>query len=287
MGLQIFIKQFLRTHMPESIHKRLSRIKKSWFIPSLEIAKLYRTEKRLPSNFHIQCIRSLELQGISDEVLESVIQDYRDFAFKHMRSVLDSIRVVSLIEAARMSNELIGDLAECGVYQGSSSKIIRHFTDPAKNLHIFDTFTGFTIDDRNIELKKGLKKDPGEQFTNTSKELVKSRIFSGINGFKMGFDEESVVFHSGPVQKTLETVKDIHFSFVHLDMDLYEPTRFALSFFIPRIVTNGILLLHDYAVNNSGYRGVYEATEDVDFSTMIGPFPFGDWSTALFMKSKL
>jgi hypothetical protein len=287
MGLhKSSIKHWARTHVSSSIYKYLSEKRRNIFIPRLKTSGLYMIEKMLPSNFCIQGMRSLELQGISDEILEAVIQDYLDFVYKHMRTVLDAIRVVSLIEAVMKSNELIEDIAECGVFQGASSKIICHFADPAKKLHLFDTFTGFDIDDRSKELKQGTMRDPGERFTNTYIELVKKRIFSGINGRKSQLNEEGVIFHAGPVQDTLETVNDIRFSLVHLDMDLYEPTRFALEFFIPRMSTNGILLLHDYAVNNSGYRGVYKATKDVNLSNLCGPLPFGDWSTALFVKSK-
>jgi O-methyltransferase len=41
-------------------------------------------------------------------------------------------------------------------------------------------------------------------------------------------------------------VADDLFSFVHLDVDLYESTREALAFFYPRMSVGGMLISHDY-----------------------------------------
>lgn len=277
-------KHFVKAHVPPSVYEVIRRIWRAVARVSSVKTRLYTMDRKLPTGFHVQQIRSLELRGISDDLLKSVIQDYLDFTAKHYDPALDAVRAVSLIEAVLKANDLSGDLAECGVYQGSSAKIIRHFAVPDKKLYLFDTFTGFTADDRQIEMRKGLRRDPGEGHIKTSLEFAKERVFSDMNGRKCEFNDNSVVFCVGSVHNTLETVTNARFSFVHLDMDLYEPTRFALEFFIPRIVSNGILLLHDYAVDKSGYCGVYQATMDVDLSGMFGPLPFGDQSTALFQK---
>lgn len=36
------------------------------------------------------------------------------------------------------------------------------------------------------------------------------------------------------------------FAMVHLDCDLYLPTKAALEFFYPKMVRGGLLILHDY-----------------------------------------
>jgi O-methyltransferase len=41
-------------------------------------------------------------------------------------------------------------------------------------------------------------------------------------------------------------MKDVRFSFVHLDVDLYKSTYEALDFFYPRMTAGGILISHDY-----------------------------------------
>ncbi len=277
------LKHLAKEYLPSSFYQPLVKIKKKLLL--LPITKLYNIDKKLPDSYCVQRIRSLDLYGVSDYVLESAIRDYREFNLKYYGPVVDSVRIPSLIEAVLASNNLVGDIAECGVYHGSSAKIIRHFASPAKKLYLFDTFTGFTTDDRKAEMKKGLKRDPGEGHINTTLEQARSRIFSKIKGKESQIEKDSVVFCVGSVQQTLESIRDIQLSLVHLDMDLYAPTKFALDFFIPRIVKNGILLLHDYAVDNSGYRGVYQATMELDMTTLFGPLPFGDKATVLFIKT--
>jgi hypothetical protein len=286
MGLKS-IRAFIRSHVPKKIYELLRRFEGSWKRIRSVKTRLYLIDKKLPASFNIQQIRSLELHGIDDKIINSVIQDYKNFTFKHYGPVLDSVRIVSLLETLLLANKLNGDIVECGVYQGSSAKIIRLFANPAKKLFLFDTFTGFTSTDRQLEMIKGSGKDPGKGHTNTSLKLAKERIFSDVQGKTCQFKEENVVFFVGIVQETLNNIKDFNFSLVHLDMDLYEPTRFALEFFIPRIVEDGLLLLHDYAVNKSGYSGVFQATLDVNMDTLLGPFPFGDQSTALFVKKSV
>ena len=51
--------------------------------------------------------------------------------------------------------------------------------------------------------------------------------------------------------------------FVHLDMDIYEPTIFALKFFNDRLVKGGVILLDDYGFDTCPGipRAVQEFTE--------------------------
>jgi len=273
IGIQS-IKNMLKKWFPIFIYKRLLIIDKILLLSPTY--KIYKIDKKLPKNFCVQRLRSIELRGISNAVLESAICDYREFTLKNYGPVVDSGRIPSLIEAVLLTNELFGDIAECGVYHGSSAKIIRHFSSPDRRLYLFDTFTGFIAEDRELEMKKGIKIDPGKGHINSSLEEAKKRIFSKIEGKNTQFNESSVAFRVSPVQETLYSVKDVSFSLVHLDMDLYAPTKFALEFFVPLLVKNGILLIHDFSVDKSGYRGVYKAFQDVDTSQLFGPLPFGD-----------
>ncbi len=50
---------------------------------------------------------------------------------------------------------------------------------------------------------------------------------------------------------------DCRFSFVHLDVDLYESTRAALEFFYPRMNPGGMILSHDYVIAD-GVRNAFD-----------------------------
>ena len=256
---------------------------------SRRLFKIERNLLRYPHilrRHHIQVVRSLELRGISDNVIEEANKDIMNFTWDNSgRPVFDVVRIPSMIESVLFANELDGEVAECGVFHGSSAKIIRHFASLDKTLYLFDTFTGFTVEDREIEAKLGTGVDPGNSFADTNLEFAKSTILSRMKGKDTEFGEDSVVFFPGSIKETLHNVEKLQFSLVHLDLDLYEPTKIALRFFIPRIVNRGLLLLNDYAVDRHGYSGVYKAIMESEFKEMAGPLPFGDTSTALFIKT--
>ena len=134
----------------------------------------------------------------------------------------------------RSQRELDGDMAEVGVYQGGSAKII---CDVKRNrkLFLFDTFIGLQelSDDDTHFGKKHWKKN---EFSNTSLERVKDYLSS--------FNNIQII--KGEFPKTSESIDNSRFSFVHLDVDLYKSTIACLKFFYPRLVRGGIILVHDY-----------------------------------------
>lgn len=134
-------------------------------------------------------------------------------------------------------NQLTGDMAECGVYQGDSAEFICNFKE-AKILHLFDTFKGMPARHWTDE-----EKYYEGRFEDTSAKAVRERL----NSWK------DVKIYVGQVQKTLKRIEDIKFSFVNLDMDIHLPTQFALEFFYPRMTKGGIIMLHDY-IHSVGVR---------------------------------
>jgi hypothetical protein len=111
---------------------------------------------------------------------------------------------------------------------------------------------------------------------------VQSPLFKGDQGFEILPVSPMV----GPVQETLPRLADDQeFSLVHLDMDLFAPTRFALDLLSPRLRKGGVLLMHDFFVPTEGYIGVYQAAQECDLTSFIGPVCMGDQSSALFIKA--
>lgn len=128
-----------------------------------------------------------------------------------------------------------GDIAEAGVYRGGSAKLICEFKEN-KTLHLFDTFQG---------LPELTELDNKEKFH-------KGQYKSSLNKVKKYLRKyNSVYFYKGLFPKTIKSIKDIKFSLVNLDLDLYAPTKFALEFFYPRVNKGGILMSHDYSTINA------------------------------------
>jgi hypothetical protein len=57
-------------------------------------------------------------------------------------------------------------------------------------------------------------------------------------------------------------VDEKNFCFVNLDFDLYQPTFTELEYFVPRMVSGGVILIHDYF--SKEYTGINEAISDYE-----------------------
>jgi O-methyltransferase len=153
-----------------------------------------------------------------------------------MLSECDAAQLVSAVNASR---DVPGCMAEIGVAYGTSARIISRLC-PEKTLHLFDTFKGLpalTEHDSHDIFKQGTLGCP----------------LDSVQDFLRG---EPVVFHQGlfPAE-TGHHVASERFSFVHLDVDLYEGTLGSLEFLYPRMSPGGIILGHDYLVS----KGVTKA----------------------------
>ncbi|TIM18396.1 MAG: methyltransferase, partial [Mesorhizobium sp.] len=56
----------------------------------------------------------------------------------------------------------------------------------------------------------------------------------------------NTTFHVGWIPDTFSDVFDRRFALVHIDVDLYEPTRDALAFFYDRVAAHGMIICDDY-----------------------------------------
>jgi O-methyltransferase len=138
--------------------------------------------------------------------------------------------------------KLDGDIAEIGVYQGGSARLICKYKGN-KTFHLFDTFEGLpdlNKFDTSNEFYKG-------QFNDTSFELIGKLLNNYPN----------ISIHKGYFPDTAGPVLDKKFSLVNLDVDLHKTTHDALEFFYPRMVKGGIILSHDY-VNADGVRKAFD-----------------------------
>jgi len=122
-----------------------------------------------------------------------------------------------------------GDVAEVGVWKGSSAKLLCDTTK--KQVHLFDTFEG---------LPKPTDKDDSSQF----KEGTYHSLFDEVKEYLKEYPNAHL--YKGLFPETAGPIKDKKFSFVHLDVDLYESTLKCLEFFYPRMINGGVIISHDY-----------------------------------------
>ena len=123
-----------------------------------------------------------------------------------------------------------------------------------KTLHIFDSFEGLSqIDDIdssnkiNLDQKKLLQKEFSYDL-----DLVKNNL----KEFK------SIKYYKGWIPERFSEVKNIKFSFVHIDVDLYQPIKDSFNFFYKRLSKGGIMVFDDYGYTNQ-FPGAKKAVDEL------------------------
>ncbi len=162
-----------------------------------------------------------------------------------------------------INNKVPGNIAELGVYQGVfASKLNELFTD--KKLYLFDTFQGFSAEDKKIEMSQNLDtKGININFSQTSVDYVLK---------KMKYKENCIV-KQGYFPDSASDVNDT-FCFVSIDADLYNPIYDGLRFFYPRLNHGGYIFVHDF--NNKVFAGARKAVLKFCQENSVSYFPLSD-----------
>lgn len=157
----------------------------------------------------------------------------------------NSDRRLMIHELIRLVEGVPGDTAECGVYKGAGSYLISAANEVAggRDHHVFDSFEGLS--------------EPGET---DGAHWTAGNLAFGLAGVKEHLREfERIHYHSGWIPARFEEVADRWFAFVHIDVDLAEPTADSIEFFYPRMSPGAIIVCDDY-----GFTTCPGATHAID-----------------------
>ena len=168
--------------------------------------------------------------------------------YRERRPLLQPLESFNILALALAQSQLDGDMAEVGVYQGSSARMIctekgtHHFWG-------FDTFSGLA--------------DVGNQDTHNGVKFFRAGHFAAdyetTTAYLKEFDNVQLV--KGFFPESAGCVADRKFSFVHLDVDTYGSTLASMRFFWPRLVDRGIIMTHD-AHSDGVARAIAEFTAE-------------------------
>lgn len=143
----------------------------------------------------------------------------------------------ALFQLVKAVNRVNGDTAECGVYQGASSYIILKVNqNSGKMHHVFDSFEGLS----DPHVKDEVFAKGAFKWKMHDLRCPQAKVRDNLEEF------ESVKFYTGWIPERFSEVSDRQFSFVHIDVDLYQPTLDSLAFFYPRVSPAGIIVCDDY-----------------------------------------
>lgn len=128
------------------------------------------------------------------------------------------------------THDLGGACAEVGVYKGGTAELLA-IHKKERPLYLFDTFAGIPHSGKHDNHHK-----VGD-FSEASFEGVCDRLAK----------YEGVFIHKGIFpQDTGKVIDDVKFSFVHLDVDVYESYLDGLNFFWPKMIKGGVIICDDY-----------------------------------------
>lgn len=142
-------------------------------------------------------------------------------------------RKYALQQLLRLTAGVSGDTAECGVYKGCSSYIMLEANKQSsfsRTHHIFDSFEG---------LSRPSGKD-GQYWAESDLSIGVDIVKNNLNGF------DRVKLYKGWIPDRFEEVSNLKFSFVHVDVDLHDPTLESVMFFYDRLNIGGIFVCDDY-----------------------------------------
>jgi O-methyltransferase len=154
-----------------------------------------------------------------------------------------------LREFVKHTNRLPGFLAECGCYEGASAWFIANEA-PTTPFYLFDSFEGLS--------NPATEDDPGH-----------TNIFPWVKGDLSASEEKvrrtleifnEVRYMKGWIPERYAEARSFEFRLVHIDVDLYQPTFDSVSFFYPRLVQGGVIVLDDYG--STACPGAYKAAND-------------------------
>jgi hypothetical protein len=169
-----------------------------------------------------------------------------------------------------LDENIIGDMAELGVYRGNSAAVLAYYARIyLRRVLLFDTFEGF--DQRDLV---GADESKANEFADTSLDHVR-----GLVG------DKDVRFVQGRFPQSIpRELYASRFCLAHIDCDLYEPAKAGLEFFYPRLSPGGLLIVHDYA--NPHWDGIKRAVDEYCREIPERPLVFGDKSgTVMIRKS--
>ena len=138
---------------------------------------------------------------------------------------------------------------------------------PGTELFCFDTLSGFGREMATREKAEMNLEVAAEKFSDTSLGFASRNITRDE-------DPPRLFLRQGFFPDTFAGLEDRRWRFVHLDCDLYESIKNGLTLFWPRLVSGGVMLIHDYS--GGFYLGVRKAVDEYFEPLGLRPVPLAD-----------
>jgi hypothetical protein len=198
------------------------------------------------------------------ERMSGIIEEH-EHSFQHVLSLFPTYirrqqltRFLALYELFKQVIDLPGEIVEVGVYRGYSfftfHKLMETFnaTDRRRKVFGFEHFAGL----RNFHPKDGPmdprdgKVEGGFETKNVRREVLDLIKLTNDDNLIPGVERSHLI--EGDVCETIpkfvEENPGLRIALLHLDADLYLPTKATLEHLYPRVVRGGIVAFDEYGL---------------------------------------
>jgi predicted O-methyltransferase YrrM len=158
-------------------------------------------------------------------------------------------RLILLIELLRSTIGIPGEVVECGCFLGLSSYMMCSYLqrwDPSfdgSGYNIFDSFQGLSDPTEDDDIPPDWENAVNLQLMTQRGNFAASleRVERNLHKFP------AITFHPGWIPLTFKHLPTANYRFVHVDVDLYDPTLDAFSYFYTKLSPGGVIVSDDYS----------------------------------------
>jgi len=166
----------------------------------------------------------------SDEAFNAYLQRFNE------QQGFNTDRRWNQLQLMRLVESVPGDTVECGCYRGASSFLFCQANKANARFqrmhHIFDSCEGLSEPVASVDGTYWKKHS-----LTSSEDEVNANLAEYTGWYTL---------YKGWIPEKFPAVADKRFAFVHIDVDIYEPTRDSIAFFYSRMEPGAILLCDDY-----------------------------------------
>lgn len=157
-------------------------------------------------------------------------------------------RFYSLVQLFSQTLHLDGLMAECGCFRGLSSFLMCGTVKAAnpgytgQGFRIFDSFAGLSAPQAEDAIN-GTDRD-AEQL----REMTRAGKFAAkLHNVKAALAAfPGIEYFPGWIPEAFPMEPHARYRFVHVDVDVYQPTRDSFEYFYPKLVPGGIIVSDDF-----------------------------------------
>lgn len=169
-------------------------------------------------------------------------------------------RFFSLLQIFRTTLALDGMMAECGCFRGLSSYLMCSTLKRANpafdgaGYRIFDSFAGLSPPGSEDALE-----GEGARVERLRHMTRQGSFAASLDKVKAALSEfPRIEYFPGWIPAAFPQESTTRYRFVHVDVDVYQPTRDSIEYFYPRLVPNGVIVCDDY-----NWPGARQAVEEI------------------------